>query len=135
MRRPKATLGSLLLLLLCSFSPAHPRSPEPDVNDYASLARQAVADFLEREGRSVEQLHIELVGPPVVPGDHASLHRPPILLAPNESALSGYVIEENWGPIPAARVSVASQAATGERESHGGKSAFCYSRGYTLGFA
>ena len=69
MRSPKAKLGTLLLLLLFSFSLAHPQSPQSDLSDYDNLARQAVADWLKG------QTSFEMVGPLVVPGDHASLHR------------------------------------------------------------
>jgi len=76
MRSPKAKLGTLLILLLCSFSLAYPQSPQPDLSDYANLARQAVADWLKGTS-GAEQWRIE-VGPLVVPGDHASLHQRPI---------------------------------------------------------
>ncbi len=51
--------------------------------DYANLARRAVIDAVRKEGRAVEQLRIELVGRPVIPGDHISLHRSPIPLGRN----------------------------------------------------
>lgn len=69
-------LAPVLLLALASFSLAHAQYRKSDLGTYANLALQAVTDWLKSEGVSVEELRIELVGPPVVPGDHASFHRP-----------------------------------------------------------